>query len=127
MNILTREEIIHMPAGREMDILVGKNIMHLDLWYGDPTGFDIPENIDYWRTDIRDSDDELCLRCPHYSKNIARAWEVVEKFTDVEIEKAGLNYGCLIGVEMVIAVAAPLAICRAALLVTLDTNGLLVT
>jgi len=126
MNILTREEIKNMPAGREMDVLVGKNVMHLDLWYGDPTGFDIPENVDYWRTDTRDSDDELCLRCPYYSTNIARAWEVVERFTDVEIEKAGLNYGCLIGVELVIAITVPLAICRAALLVTLETNSLLI-
>jgi hypothetical protein len=137
MDILTEEYVKNMPASREMDKLIAERIMGLELWYGDPTGFDIPENIDYWRTDTKDWNDELYLRCPFYSDDIARAWEVLEKFYNNY--SIILNYDDPLTIESmkwycelyakgkpfvdyeVYSPTAPLAICRVALLVTLIT------
>lgn len=121
MDVLTHSEILNMPAGREMDKLIAEEIMGLELWYGDPTGFDIPENIDYWRTDTRDSDDELCFRCPYYSTKIYSALEITHKFDYIEIKRLGSrcsvyleNGSDISGLEQCDDMA--LAICRAALM-----------
>ncbi len=141
---MTRDEILNMPAGREMDTLMAEKVMGLKLWHGDPAGFDFAENIDYWRADVRNSDDELCLRCPRYSTDIVAAWLVVEKFgfSIIKVDEGWMvgifdgycddsnNGGCVDGYvggdawstyrKIGLAPAAPLAICRASLIAVLD-------
>lgn len=130
---MTRDEILNMPAGREMDVLIAEDIMGLKLWYGDPTGFNITENITYWQTEYVDNDGEYCVTCPRYSTNISAAWEVMERLKIIT-KVAGTNtiriYPTLgIGVnimglnepeEWIVADTASLAICRAALLTVLE-------
>lgn len=73
-----------MKAGRELDALIGKEIFDLEFWYGDPTGYNIEENIDYWIVGSEsDYSGELNKRCPHYSTRIAAAWLVVEKLREM--------------------------------------------
>ena len=53
-------------------------------------------------------------------RDIAAAWMVLEKFTDVDIEKAGENYRVTINAfAQADAHTLPLAVCRAALLAVL--------
>lgn len=71
---LTREKILSMPAGRELDALVAEKVMgwkqcsmegvRIKTCYGKP-----PE---FGRNDGR-------VRIPGYSTDISAAWEVVEK------------------------------------------------
>lgn len=103
---MTREEVLAMPAGREMDELVAELAM----------GLETPFCMD----DV-----------PHYSTEIEAAWAVVEKMADagrVVILKAdGLRDGTFNPRWTVLidsqprtdADAAPLAVCRAALLARL--------
>jgi hypothetical protein len=130
MNNFTKNQIENMPAGREMDKIIAEEIMGLKLWYGDPTGFNIPENIDYWRTDTRDSDDELCFRCPFYSTDISATWKVVEQINKKLSVRLVSYYqsDCLANMWdvrdfdksfMARGDTCPLALCRAALLATL--------
>ena len=90
---MTRDEILNMPAGREMDAQVGY-IVYPDA---KKHGF---------------------IVCPKYSTDIKDAWEVLEKLnlTDFTIEKAGAHYCVNLTIESACAETAPLAICRAALL-----------
>jgi hypothetical protein len=82
---MTREEILSMPAGRETDALIAEKLMEINLWYGDPTGFDIPENIDYWVANEKDNEGELYIRCPYYSTKISAAWDIIEAIRQKQI------------------------------------------
>ena len=99
--MVTRDEILNMPAGQETDDLISLYVLGEDIT---PRGYAIPP----------------------YSTNIAAAWEVVgkyysmtlEKFSDGEewrcylvTEREGKNHDVIGGGE-----TAPLAICRAALI-----------
>lgn len=94
---MTRDEILAMPAGREMDVLVGRHVMDL---VGPP---DL-----YWE----------------YSTDISAAWMVVEKFPFCSLDFDATTWRCELsdGDKIFIASSdlrnpsAPLAICRAALL-----------
>lgn len=89
---MTRDEILAMPAGREMDVLVGRHVMDL---VGPP---DL-----YWE----------------YSTDISAAWMVVEKFPAVSLTFRGKYWFCdvnQVDFDYSQAETAPLAICRAALL-----------
>lgn len=124
---MTEDEIRNLPAGREMDALVAQqlfgwmfiasNFVH-NLEYGTM----IPPNG--WKRDNFIPDE-----CPHYSTDIAAAWEVVEKMRGMALAmtmgKGDDAYQCRIfdgriAPEayrvLVSAETAPLAICRAALL-----------
>jgi hypothetical protein len=68
-----------LPAGRELDALVAERVLGLridDAWFQHPDG-------------RRVSSDGL----PHYSTDIAAAWQVVDKLLtyscDFELERAG--------------------------------------
>ena len=102
-----------MEAGRELDILIVEKIFNR-----------IPcDRREHFRVG------ELIKKCNHkecyprnspsdYSTHIGAAWKVVEKYTDVEIEKSGMNYSCIIvqgGFERITRQSLPLAICLAAL------------
>jgi hypothetical protein len=89
---MTREEIIKMPAGREMDVTIGYHVMDLVA----------PPEI-----------------YPEYSTDIAEAWRVVEKYQNSKIVKRGGFYFCDLDQEdydYSQADTAQLAICKAALL-----------
>jgi hypothetical protein len=80
---VTRDEIVNMPAGREMDVTVGYHVMDLVA----------PPEL-----------------YPPYSTDIAAAWQVWLKVMD---KMPGLY---------ITAHTAPLAICRAALLIVWDAK-----
>lgn len=106
---MTKDEIMNMPAGREMDALIGHHVM----------GLVGPSDI-YWE----------------YSTNISAAWDVVEKIGEKKNTQLYLctNFSSEFGnqfyaeifinwdgeaenvVTSATAETAPLAICRASLL-----------
>ena len=109
-------EILSMPAGREMDALILASVFDVMVFRdegGEPyrIGF-FQENEPVW----------------NYSGNISSAWAVVEKLAgeDSELsihitgEYPGGGWRCVLGNAFVdyevTAETAPLAICRAALL-----------
>jgi hypothetical protein len=109
---MTRGEIENMPAGEEMDKLIAHKIM------GYVNGKKIHEYADgsgkWWTTNI-----------DHYSTKIEAAWEVVwameEKGIWFELSNVIPNsdsivYEVKFGDAYACENAAPLAICRAALL-----------
>jgi hypothetical protein len=135
----TREEILNMPAGREMDALVAEKVMeqtdfsHPGFFWGEGTTEDGKDGWDGFQCPRCNADSEDGGKCcKHYSTSIAAAWEVVEKINkehDVQIaigkdEKEnrvevllwGSDSGC------VYAPTAPLAICRAALLAVMEVK-----
>jgi hypothetical protein len=101
----TREEILALPAGRELDALVARTLFGLD-------GLHLMHEF-----------------LPHYSTDIAAAFEVVEKRCETEGVKFGIdrdysvkgkwnggfNYGGG-SYAAYASVSAPESICRAALL-----------
>lgn len=109
---MTRDEILNMPAGREMDKLVSKKVLHLEDWI------------------------------PFLSSDIGKAWEVVRKLKnkysvsvseDSKKERVGgKSYSSVVWVQEestenydgivahVYAETSPLAICRAALLTVME-------
>lgn len=100
---MTRDDILAMPAGREMDVTVGYHVMDL---HGPPWIY------------------------PKYSTDIAAAWEVLDteavREWMFEMEPVGNGMLRIIGKAessysgaTIIADTAPLAICRAALLAVL--------
>lgn len=98
---MTRDKILNMPAGREMDVTVGYHAM----------GLVAPPEI-----------------YPEYSTDIVAAWEVMEKMK-FHLSPFGGNKGlwmCYdnhdLNVAEIITVAetAPLSICRAALLAVME-------
>ena len=121
-----------MKAGRELDVKIGDEFFDMEFWYGDPTGFGIEENIDYWIVGSENSYGELGKRCPFFTTQIADAWLVVERFVKdgylvtlegdsedwrVYVIVGGTYEGEVVPVDgtMQIADTAPLAICLAAL------------
>jgi hypothetical protein len=104
---MTRDEILNMPAGREMDVTIGYHVMDL----GAPPGV-----------------------YPEYSTDIAAAWEVVEKANVSCIQQAIgdtpdelLWFACCGDASTAcdteaFAETAPLAICRAALLAVMEAS-----
>jgi hypothetical protein len=99
---MTRDEILNMPAGRKMDILVSEKVMH-----------DIPGQA------------MISL----YSTDIAAAWEVVEKMIEADgfFQMYYASTGeWLVDLDteenLIGEKTAPLAICRAALLATMEVS-----
>ena len=122
---MTRDDILNMPAGREMDALIEK-LVFCHAPYLD--------SLDIWRVAV---DENMERVLPKYSTDIAAAWEVVEKFdrtswdvniysqteSDVPTWEVALYEYFENGVGRIgkaEADTAPLAICRAALLAVMD-------
>lgn len=93
---MTKDEILAMPAGREMDVQILANVFN-----------------------------KLSYRIlPKYSTDIAAAWLVVEKFPFCSLDFDATNWRCELsdGDKIFIASSdlrnpsAPLAICRAAVM-----------
>jgi hypothetical protein len=136
---MKRNEILKMPAGREMDVLIAEKVMK----YKPGTfGVDAPVKSQHG--------DWIVRPVPFYSTDIAAAWEVVNKIHTMVDGHSGLldddqNYLTLVGGDWAAtfgvvfdddewydhlgewplaakAETAPLAICRAALLVIATDN-----
>lgn len=100
---MTRDEILNIPAGREMDALIATHFTKFEHYQGE-----------WWWQD--GTLDEL----PDYSTDIGAAWwGVVEKFPEVHMEHRGINDFCMIGDDFDTVAICPTmaeAICKAALL-----------
>lgn len=134
---MNRDAIPNMPAGKEMDILVAEKVMGLSLQHLLPVYEEgsTDDGLDGWSGFVcprcrRPSDmlDEPCTK--YYSTDIRAAWEVVEKFYSMRLDRYsnGQEWRCyLVGARdgkdadaRGVADTASLAICRAALLLVLD-------
>ena len=132
-DIMTREEILSMSAGRELDELIAEKVM----------GYVFVSDKGLPQGKIFRNEFNLAIYAIDYSSNILSTWEVVEKFESLSIHKGVLlngigkqlqgkgvwdkGYKCEIVVDMpnfktvcAIGTTAPEAICRAALLATLE-------
>ena len=117
---MTRDEILTMPAGREMDALIGDFVLVLTV---DPT------RCPYCAGDLwQGKDRSRCTNCSRwlyspykqYSDEIESAWEVVEKMKFISLNRHAVYWICHFDDGQYEDIAqgetAPLAICRAALL-----------
>ena len=119
---MTRDEILNMPAGPDMDLLVADKLALLPREVINARGF---EKQGEWMVGV----------LPSYSTNISAAWTVVEKlrlmirpsilagkWVVMRFERVYLS-GKWEGDGEVTAETAPLAVCRAALIeaVTVET------
>jgi len=121
---MTIDEILNMPAGREMDALVAEKVMG---W--------MPKNNLYWK-DNEGSFAGWATNYPEYevkpfnpSIDIAAAWDVVVKMartTNVNLAWINSAKGWLwnfkIGRTWASSDTAPLAICRASLLAVMESE-----
>ncbi len=124
---MTRDEILNMPAGREMDALVWMALHEQspDLTLCRFVDGDYQPNAGYPVGHISP---------PNYSTDIAAAWEVKEKigFPISLVESMlGGDFSCEFLVDLEtseivegIAGTAPLAICRASLLAAMSAMNL---
>jgi hypothetical protein len=106
--VITQKQILEMEASQEMDLLIDTTVLHL--------------SVDDWNS-------RYFAGRTKYSSDIACAWEVLEKINaptelfarDGRAEK----YGCKITLGKKVfyahAITMPLAICRVALLASLQT------
>jgi hypothetical protein len=105
---MTRDEILNMPAGKEIDALIAEKVIGVP--FRKPThGPCCTCGTCGW-----DYDNCIC----GYSEEIEKAWEVVEKLR-LTIEPTAMNKWAVhqgLGSQLAYAETAPLAICRAALL-----------
>lgn len=138
---MTRDEILNMPAGREMDCEIAKHVLSKEpTLVKEIEGYLFGEKItlrgDFTvRREWVDAGDYTIPvdsggtdRLPGYSTDIAAAWQVVENLKHkcfyFEIDKTQ-KYFCLFCDDLdyaVIADSAPLAICRAALLAVMENT-----
>ena len=130
---MDRDEILNMPAGREMDALVAEKVMgwHIETddsgWghWADANGH-WGAGINQDDTDDYEDDEDFHILHWHPSQSIKWAWEVVEqvtkksKFTVIEIRGGNELYQIAFWYPLKDSWHAegllPLAICRAALL-----------
>jgi hypothetical protein len=124
---MTRDDILKMEAGREMDALVAEKVMGIKVRVSDGE-WELCARMDYADAGELMVDDTGLFyseRIHTYSTDIAAAWEVVEKLSDKVIDISRQLEGMTVetahwDVEIdgheAYALAVPLAICRAALL-----------
>ena len=121
---MTRDEILNMPAGREMDAILMEKLFEYS-WDSSFKG-------GAWRH--ADGSCYLQQLLPRFSTDIAAAWEVVEKLCDetgcdiVKVCKRDPellrgDWSCNFGRGFeAFGETAPLAICRAALLAVMEAS-----
>ena len=133
---MNREDILKMEAGREMDVLIAENVMGYSKMLA-PTSF----RLNNYLVDAGElvyvapnGDTFATFDIPSYSSDISAAWEVVEKMriaivplvgggwaaepdSDFDLELSWFERPVC---DWATAPTAPLAICRAALLSTLE-------
>ena len=131
---MTRDEIMAMEAGPEMDAIVGTKIMRIEAEWSKQCPCPYCGTVMYGGGDHHRA---YCTPCgewrygPHkcYSECIEDAWEVVDALADMRI---ALHIETLPRGEVAIEIfrvkwdydditgPAPLAICRAALIATME-------
>jgi|WetSurSiteA1Bulk_404760.scaffolds.fasta_scaffold00361_14 hypothetical protein len=123
------KNFFNMPAGKEMDILIGESVMG---WHLIPDEYidDEFEGIKHWAQMWLDKDNRLMCNSFQPSTNISDAWEVVRKMRNERywFYSGALSSYCFVSFENIedrITYTSrakideiPLAICRAALLKT---------
>ena len=116
---MTRDEILNMPAGREMDALIAENVMGYQWGYKHAFS-----TLPTW------SKNGIVVTLGDYSTDISAAWEVVEKLRGkrvMEISITKKSFWCTVYATgrniNEKADTAPLAICRAALLAVMEVEG----
>lgn len=78
MSELTREQILAMPAGRELDALVAQHVMGYN-----EHNFEFDEELqESYRLEFNESVQDDVWEPFEPSQKIAAAWEVVEKLSD---------------------------------------------
>lgn len=112
---MTRDEILKMPAGREIDALVATEIFGVEVEFEKIAGEPYAKGKGY--------------SIPQYSYRISDAWDVVEKLAgeaeEIDVAHSMDGWTCLLWFFRersrihALADTAPLAICRAALLAVL--------
>ena len=115
---MTRDEILKMEAGRELDALVAEKVMGIPVKIGVITGEPYHAKFGYL--------------LPEYSHNIKHAWEVLDKVKsgDPMVTFNSIDNKWLCGIwfksrkqaSIAYADTVPLAICRAALLATISND-----
>jgi len=139
---MTREEILAMPAGDDLDKLVAEHIMgwtdlrkqkhwwnkfdETEEWYGTYTTIapsTMRSKVDDWSTDIEYAwlvmERVASLGC----RLVLEDWRECEKDSGIHGWAAYFDIPGGHTTEQVVAESAPLAICRAALLATLATKS----
>src|SRR5688572_15461179 len=78
---MTRDEILAMPAGRELDLLIHRKVMQAE------------ENA------AASLLDGFPIGLPHYSTDISAAWQLVEKFKEIDLANSpdGTFWVCTLG------------------------------
>lgn len=133
---ITHAQVLKMEAGPELDSLIAKRVMgwvKFELYRGVWTWHE-PEDTKHseprWVQEHEDDCDHDCS-CFAPSRDIAAAWEVVEKLKQSHDPLLGLwgnedntdDWFCALqGIEDCHAPTAPLAISHAALLTTLESK-----
>ena len=125
---MTKEEILAMEAGKELNKLIGEEIFELevkDFWPVEPkpNGYSYHMRVSAEGSGYRQAWDLL----PHYSTDISAAWPVVEKLKDYYPKIEFNQYSRKWEVEFLLcaialADTAPEAICKAALLTKLEAT-----
>ena len=109
---MTKQEIFDMLAGREMDVCISEKLFkrkcHQDF-------------LGIWIEDVEDYEHVM----PHYSETYQGAMQIIgiPYIKELYFEKSNGEYFCMIGDDFDTAAVEktlPLAICRAALLATLE-------
>jgi len=123
---MKRDEILNMPAGREMDTIILRDILkYKPVYVQDGSLFGVVGELDCWY----DEDGVFVSLGTSPSNDISTAWKVVEKMKEYELHiMSGCNFkqypNMLYGAKfenknwsfVALGNTAPLAICRAALL-----------
>jgi hypothetical protein len=127
---MNREEILNMPAGREMDVLIADFVTHKAK----------PKDAELiggeWTTNFDGDDWEFWP--PYYSTDVAAAWEVLDlisgRFFMIQILRWDFQGGITIVLQprkghdeinphiTVWAETLPLSVCRAVLIATLEAQ-----
>lgn len=131
---MKRDEILNMPAGREMDVLIAEHVMGW-VWFsfGSASVLRHPEKFIYGVI-IDGKERRYYDGLPRYSENMGDAWEVVERLRELYY-RIFLSYARnIVTITLdhdnyqkdmdfwIEAETAPLAICRAALLVKIENE-----
>jgi hypothetical protein len=125
MSELTREQVLSMETGRELDALVAEKVMGLQGFRKGTPGYEGWEYI--YTSNLGDNQP-----IPHYSSDLSAAWEVIEKFDNMTFRRGReadghIRHFAYIWLnsdddkhEMCKASKMPEAVCKAALMAVMN-------
>lgn len=118
---MTREEILNMKAGPELDALVAEHVME----------WTVTQHEDYWMAKRQDGVKLFSWQWKP-SQDIEAAWDVMERMKDVhscvwyhsDVETGETGWWCMMASPYadVLSDTAPLAICLCALIASLENK-----